>query len=613
MVEGFPWIGIRPADVWRGMRIHKAVVAAVLVLGAGAPGASAHDAEIFATNNTAVITDPADPRLDDPLIAFEREASRLIEDGGGRVRGSDLLDGVFFSADTGTTTFERSRVFAVQSVEPDELHTIADTIRARFDQQSVLTFDRLPASDPRVDGVELDVPSVTADELRTGLLNDREAAERLFGGSVTQADHLRLVAAVEDHQFALGFAQRIGGDTARTRVTYGDREFVEGPLPVRVEQRTLIVDGTPDDDIVTIAFQGGKVRVGDATFARSRFDRVRVDLGDGLDTLTVIGRRRSIARAGRPRALDEIELDNTDILRVETGDGKRHAQRRRPLGHRHVPGHGRPRRRCRQATVYGSDDDDQISFGSFGVLAPTYVQFEQPEAIDRLTIDGRGGDDILSASVASMALTLVGGSGDNVLRGGPGDDTLIGGPGFDDAFGGTGRDTAVLGGYFDRFTWRAGDGSDTIDGGASRDSIFMEGTNAAEAFTVKRGRLVHDADVLDLDDLEEVDVVAGGGADTVAIADRPGLQLVDVSLAGLPIGPKGDGAADRVTVDGTPGRDDLALVGKRTTATLTGLQATVNVSHAEPSDTLAIDTGRGRDHVDTTAFTPGTIGLQILD
>lgn len=596
------------------MRIHKPVVAALLVLGVGAPGAHAYDAEIFATNNTAVITDPADPRLDDPLIAFEREASRVIEDGGGRVRGSDLLDGVFFDAGSGTTTFERSRVFAVDGVEPDELHTIADQLRSRFSQQSVLTFDRLPASDPDVDAVELDVPSVTAEELRTGLLNDRAAAERLFGGSVTQADHLRLVAALEDRQLALDFAQRIGGDTSRARTTFGEREFVEGPLPVRVEQRTLIVDGTAAADEITLAFEGGRVRVDDTSFARHRFDRVRVDLGEQLDKLIVRGRRKLDLRAHGDRVrFDEVELDGVEILQVETGDGHDTLsvddlsatdtfQVTADLG-----------AGADKATVHGSDDADQISFGAFGVLAPTYVLFVAPEPSDRLTIDGRGGDDILSASVASMAITLVGGAGDNVLRGGPGDDTLIGGPGFDDAFGGPGRDTITLGGDFDRASWRDGDGNDTIDGGTSRDSLFLEGSNAAEAFSVKRGRVVHDADVLTLDDLEELDVVAGGGADTVAVADRPGLQLVDVSLAGLPITAKGDGAADRVTVDGTPGRDHLELVGKGTTATLTGLQATVNVSHAEPTDTLAIDTGRGRDEVDTSAFTPGTIGVQILE
>ena len=63
-----------------------------------APAAAAHDdAEIFATNNTAVITDPADPRLQDRLKGFERAGERIIDEGGARPRGSELLDGVFFS------------------------------------------------------------------------------------------------------------------------------------------------------------------------------------------------------------------------------------------------------------------------------------------------------------------------------------------------------------------------------------------------------------------------------------------------------------------------------------------------------------------------------------
>jgi len=48
------------------------------------------------------------------------------------------------------------------------------------------------------------------------------------------------------------------------------------------------------------------------------------------------------------------------------------------------------------------------------------------------------------------------------------------------------------------------------------------------------------------------------------------------------------------------------------TATLTGLSAKLNVSHAEgASDTLAIDTRDGQDTVDTSGLAPGTIGLEI--
>jgi len=48
------------------------------------------------------------------------------------------------------------------------------------------------------------------------------------------------------------------------------------------------------------------------------------------------------------------------------------------------------------------------------------------------------------------------------------------------------------------------------------------------------------------------------------------------------------------------------------TATLTGLQATVNVSHAEGAlDLLAIDTRGGDDTLDSSGFDAATIGLEV--
>ena len=220
----------------------RPLLGALALLALAAPAASASDAEIFATNNTAVITDPGDPRLKDNLKDFARQVERMIEDGGGEARGSELLDGVFSS--DGVTTFERSREFDVDRVSPDELHTIADAIRARFKQQSVLTFDTLRAGASEVDGVLLDVPNVSATALRNGLLADAEARERLFGGSVTQDKHLLLVASLDDADFARTFAKQIGGDVKRAKLKYGKREFVEGPLPVRVDRGTLVVSGS---------------------------------------------------------------------------------------------------------------------------------------------------------------------------------------------------------------------------------------------------------------------------------------------------------------------------------------------------------------------------------
>ena len=110
-------------------------------------------------------------------------------------------------------TFERSRRFDVDRVTGTELHDIAETIRRRFLQQSVLTFD----PHGPVDAVELEVPGVSARDLREGLLEDPEAAERLFGGSVTLDRRLLLVASLEDAEFARGFAKRIGGDLKRAK------------------------------------------------------------------------------------------------------------------------------------------------------------------------------------------------------------------------------------------------------------------------------------------------------------------------------------------------------------------------------------------------------------
>lgn len=579
---------------------------AALAAPAAAPAASAHDAEIFATNNTAVIADPADPRLKDPLIGFERQVDKIISEGGGKPRGSELLDGVFAS-DAGTT-FERSRRFDVNRVDDEALHTIANTIRERFDQQSVLTFDR----GGETDAVELEVPGVSAQALRDGLLSDVQAREHLFGGSVTQDEHLLLVADRADEALAVAFAKKIGGDMQRAKARFGERDFVEGPLAVRVEHRTLIVDGAP-----VVSRQGAKlvVTVGDRTF-RVRmcdFDRVRVT---GGDTLTFNGGGHvDVSAAGDRARLSagglRIDMDGIGVLKLNTGAGEDtlnvadlsstdvyEVDADLGAGYDH-------------ATVLGSEDLDQISVGASGVLGPTWVRFLNPEHDDQLTVDARGGEDIVSASTDMMELTLAGGSGINTLIGGPGDDHLIGGPGTDDVSGGKGEDVALMSGGFDRYTWKPGDGADVVDGGASRDSISVQGTNAEEAFDLQpdgRGLRFDVGVPLPLAGIEEIDTVAGGGADTFAVGDLrgTGAQLVDISLASLPVTAGGDGQADRVEV---AGGGKLKLAGKVVvagTATLTGGPATVNVSHAEPRDTLAVHGGS----VDTSAFDPATIGLE---
>ena len=119
---------------------------------------------------------------------------------------------------------------------------------------------------------------------------------------------------------------------------------------------------------------------------------------------------------------------------------------------------------------------------------------------------------------------------------------------------------------------------------------------------------------MDLDGIDEIDTLALGGADTFSVGDLTGtpVDLVDVSLAPSFGSPGGDGQADRVQVAGTDRADAITVAGSLTTARLTGLSATVNISHAEGAlDTLAVDTRGGDDTVDSAGLAPGVIGLSV--
>jgi hypothetical protein len=203
------------------------LAAALLV--ASAPDAGAArlpDAEVFAASTTEVITDPADPRLDVRLVGFKQQVARIISRGGGRPVGSELLDGVFFSSILGFTTFQRSREFDVDSVTPRELRAIADTVRRRFQQQSVLTFDYPDRRSDPVDAVKLEVPRVRTRRLREGFAANEQARERLLGGSVTRDHRLILIASAGDLRLARRFAQEIGGRVEDATIRRGRREFV---------------------------------------------------------------------------------------------------------------------------------------------------------------------------------------------------------------------------------------------------------------------------------------------------------------------------------------------------------------------------------------------------
>ena len=255
---------------------------------------------------------------------FARRVERIIDDGGGRPRGSELLDGVFFG--DASSTFERSRRFDVDRVDRrraarhrrDDPAPLPPAVRAHLRPP--------PPRRPDVDAVELEVPGVSARALREGLLADQEARERLFGGSVTLDRHLLLVAAPRGRPVRPRLRQAHRRRPASApRPSYGEREFVEVATDgrARIEKRTLHITGTPADDRLAL-HEGRRLEIDfgddgviDFEPSRHRFDRVRIDLGDGGDD--------TLVRQGSP-ADDRIELEARELagverVEVEAGDG----------------------------------------------------------------------------------------------------------------------------------------------------------------------------------------------------------------------------------------------------------------------------------------------------
>jgi Ca2+-binding RTX toxin-like protein len=248
------------------------------------------------------------------------------------------------------------------------------------------------------------------------------------------------------------------------------------------------------------------------------------------------------------------------------------------------------------------------------------VAIQHAEPTDDLLVAGLGGNDSISATglaAGTISARLDGGDGDDRIAGGPGVETLLGGDGNDSIDGNGGNDVADLGAGDDTFVWDPGDGSDTIEGGDGNDRMVFNGAAAAEQVTVSANgeRLTFFRNpgniTMDTHGVENVDFNALGGADAVTVNDLTGTGVtnVRVDLAGTLGGSAGDGAADRVVVNGTNGNDQITVSGD---VDVNGLAATVTVLHSEvANDRLEINTLAGSDTVDASKLTAGAIQLLV--
>jgi Ca2+-binding RTX toxin-like protein len=242
-------------------------------------------------------------------------------------------------------------------------------------------------------------------------------------------------------------------------------------------------------------------------------------------------------------------------------------------------------------------------------------------ANDSLVINALGGDDGVTATTLPagvIKLTVDGGADDDTLLGSQGADVFLGGAGHDFIFGDNGNDLALMGAGDDVFQWDPGDGNDTLEGQDGVDTMLFFGSNASEQVTVSAngGRVIFFRDVatvtMDLDDVENIDFRALGGADNIVIGDLSG---TDVTQIGLDLrGPNGggDGAADAVTVNGTNGSDVFGAAGDAGGINVFGLQAAVDIFFQEvANDRLTLNALGGDDTVDATSLEADGIQLTM--
>jgi Ca2+-binding RTX toxin-like protein len=225
-----------------------------------------------------------------------------------------------------------------------------------------------------------------------------------------------------------------------------------------------------------------------------------------------------------------------------------------------------------------------------------------------LAVNGGAGDDVIDASALAaghMSLTLNGGLGADVFFGSEGNDLVV---------GGDGDDTALLGAGDDVFVWNPGDDNDTVEGQAGTDTLQFNGANISEKIDISAngGRVLFFRDVanvtMDLNDVEQVNFKALGGADTVTVNDLSGTDVSEVNIDLAGAGGAGDGAADTIIINATSGDDVIVVSGDANGVSILGLATRVNITGFEAANDRIIIKGlAGADVIQASGLAAGAI------
>ena len=278
--------------------------------------------------------------------------------------------------------------------------------------------------------------------------------------------------------------------------------------------------------------------------------------------------------------------------------------------------------------INGTDGPDAVSLrfsSNVGVLAVDFAGAVPAESFDRSTFTSvavalGGGDDTFTVAAQgqfnNIPLTVDGGDGNDVLRGSDGNDVLIGGGGSDNVDGGRGTDTELLGGGSDTAVWLPGEASDIIDGGGGHDTLDFVGSAGGEKFGLSANGdgalLTRDLGNIrmDMSRVDEVDLAALGGADTVNVGDLSGTGLrsvnLDLATAGTP-----DGQLDSVSIAGTDRPDHVNVGAHDSSVDVTGLRTHVSITGNDATDQLHIATGAGNDDVHVSDAAAAAISVAV--
>jgi Ca2+-binding RTX toxin-like protein len=117
---------------------------------------------------------------------------------------------------------------------------------------------------------------------------------------------------------------------------------------------------------------------------------------------------------------------------------------------------------------------------------------------------------------------------------------------------------------------------------------------------------------MDVHGVEQVNIVALGGPDTITVHDLSGTGVlqVNVDLSSPPGSGTGDGQPDTVVVNGTTHNDSITVAGDASGAAVSGLAAAVHITGAEAAnDRLVVNALGGNDVVDASGLAAGAIQL----